>query len=54
MVPPRVSQCTEFAPRDQRIFALKMHLVRSDPVQFRALSVTCGLLLRQKFRMACP
>jgi hypothetical protein len=42
MVLLRVSQCTEFALRDQRIFALEMHLVGTDSVQFRTLSVTSG------------
>jgi hypothetical protein len=30
MVRLRVSQCTEFALREQRIFDLDMHLVRAD------------------------
>jgi len=29
MVPLRVSQCTEFALSDKRIFVLDMHLVRA-------------------------
>jgi hypothetical protein len=54
MVPRRVGQCTEFALRDQPIFAPDMHLVGTDSAQFRALSVTSRLLSRQKFRMASP
>jgi hypothetical protein len=30
MVPSRVSEYTEFAPRHRRIFGLNMHLVRAD------------------------
>jgi hypothetical protein len=32
MVRRRVSQCTEFALSDQRIFALEMHLVSRNPL----------------------